>query len=201
MKARAEMCELSELSELSLLLFPGRTSPGRRWQKRIPAAAFASRQVPACQPTRLSSGTVRGLSREWTAAVVHGFEKKCAKSAISAKSLLIACRVADPSSVFHLVRPVTKGTIIPPRRQVLMNAPFTSGVRVIWLRMASGWCPVVWCFQVVKTAQSRGRTERTLFYTLISALRRRALAGRRNAAERRNPSLSHCCFATPKSSR
>jgi hypothetical protein len=44
--------------------------------------------------------------------------------------------------------------------------------------------------QVVKTAQSRGRTERTLLFA-------GALAGRRNAADRLDPSLlmSHyCCY-------
>jgi hypothetical protein len=106
---------------------------------------------------------------------------------------------ADPSSVFHLASPATNGTIILPTRQVLMNAPslrrrpchLTSD----GLGPVSGVCGV---FQVVKTAQTRGRTERTLLYTVISALRRRALAGRRNAAERRNPSLSHELFATPE---
>jgi hypothetical protein len=34
-------------------------------------------------------------------------------------------------------------------------------------------------------------------YALISALRRRALAGRRNTAERRNPSLSHYRLLSP----
>jgi hypothetical protein len=103
----------------------------------------------------------------------------------------------------------------------------SSGVRVLWPSDGLGpgvrWCDV---FQVVKTAQSRGRTERTLLtalsqlqcrdksrevwsrhagtsnrpvasvcincetaYAVISALRRRALARRRNAAERLNPSL------------
>jgi hypothetical protein len=46
--------------------------------------------------------------------------------------------------------------------------------------------------QVVKTAQSRGRTERTLLFA-------GALAGRRNAADRLNPSLpmSHYCLPHP----
>jgi hypothetical protein len=46
--------------------------------------------------------------------------------------------------------------------------------------------------QVVKTAQSRGRTERTLFFA-------GALAGRMNAADRLDPSLpmSHYCLLHP----
>jgi len=50
--------------------------------------------------------------------------------------------------------------------------------------------------QVVKTAQSRGRTERTLLFA-------GALAGRMNAADRLDPSLpmSQLLFATPNSSR
>jgi hypothetical protein len=46
--------------------------------------------------------------------------------------------------------------------------------------------------QVVKTAQSRGRTERTLLFA-------GALAGRMNAADRLNPSLpmSHYCLLHP----
>src|ERR1700722_19510791 len=39
----------------------------------------------------------------------------------------------------------------------------SSGVRVLWLEIASGWCPVGGVSRVVKTAQSRGRTGRTLF--------------------------------------
>ena len=49
----------------------------------------------------------------------------------------------------------------------------TLSVRDIWRGMPQAgvrWCGV---FQVVKTAQSRGRTERTLFNMLISALHRR----------------------------
>ena len=43
-------------------------------------------------------------------------------------------------------------------------------IRVLWPRMASGRYP--WCgvFQVVKTAQSRGRTERTLVTALSQLL-------------------------------
>jgi hypothetical protein len=46
--------------------------------------------------------------------------------------------------------------------------------------------------QVVKTAQSRGRTERTLLFAV-------ALAGRMNAADRLDPSLpmSHYCLLHP----
>jgi hypothetical protein len=46
--------------------------------------------------------------------------------------------------------------------------------------------------QVVKTAQSRGRTERTLLFA-------GALAGRMNAADRLDPSLlmSHYCLLHP----
>jgi len=39
----------------------------------------------------------------------------------------------------------------------------SSGVRVLWLGIASGWCPLGGVSRIVKTASSRGRTGRTLF--------------------------------------
>jgi hypothetical protein len=39
----------------------------------------------------------------------------------------------------------------------------SSGVRALWLGIASGWCPVGDVSRIVKTASSRGRTGRTLF--------------------------------------
>jgi hypothetical protein len=39
-----------------------------------------------------------------------------------------------------------------------------SGALIIWPEMASVGCPVVRFFQIVKTAHSRARTERTLVY-------------------------------------
>jgi hypothetical protein len=167
------------------------------------------------------------------------------KNALKAYKSPSIRRPAGPSSVFHLVSPVANGTIILPTRQVLMNAP--SILRRPCHLAADGLGPVpggCGVLQVVKTAQSRGRTERTLFlqhfrnycgaikvarcgfpwekttkrpvasvctncetaYAVISALRRRALAGRstasrdrRNAAESRNPSLlmSHYRLRSP----
>jgi hypothetical protein len=76
--------------------------------------------------------------------------------------------------------------IPPPRRDDLSAYDPDIGERPIYRPAEVRWCGV---FQVVKTAQSRGRTERTLLYRITSALRRRALAGRRDAADRRNTSL------------
>ena len=126
------MCELSELSELSLLLFPQTSAPpGRRWWKRTPAAAFASREAVASRATHLSyrAGTricpEAGL-RLW----VHSFRRKCAKSDISVISPLITYGVADPSSIFHVIgpvirpiRPVTDGTISLPTRYGSAKVP------------------------------------------------------------------------------
>ena len=64
-----------------------------------------------------------------------------------------------------MVSPVANGTIILPTRQVLMNAP--SILRRPCHLAADGLGPVpggCGVLQVVKTAQSRGRTERTLFF-------------------------------------
>jgi hypothetical protein len=138
--------------------------------------------------------------------------KKCAYSAIS-RLLYAGLPVLPP---FFMVSPVANGTIVLPTRQVLMNAP--SILRRPCHLAADGLGPVpggCGVLQVVKTAQSRGRTERTLFlqhfrnycgaikvarcgfpwekttkrpvasvctncetaYAVISALRRRALAG------------------------
>jgi hypothetical protein len=53
--------------------------------------------------------------------------------------------------------------------------------------------------QVVKTAQSRGRTERTLLFAGALAGRSTAGRDRRNAADRLDPSLlmSHYCLLHP----
>src|SRR5208282_5751411 len=69
-------------------------------------------------------------------------------------------------SVFHLVSPVTNGTVSPPTRYGLANVPFV--VRRPCPLASDGLGPVPGgvVFQVVKTAQSRGRTERTLLTAL-----------------------------------
>jgi hypothetical protein len=69
-------------------------------------------------------------------------------------------------SVFHLVSRVTNGTISLPTRYELANVPFVtqrpaSGLG--WPQAGVRWCGV---FQVVKTAQSRERTGRTLLTAL-----------------------------------
>jgi hypothetical protein len=55
----------------------------------------------------------------------------------------------------------------------LANVPSSCGrpFHLAWNDLGPG------VFQVVKTTQSRGRTERTLLNAMISVLRRRALAG------------------------
>jgi hypothetical protein len=77
----------------------------------------------------------------------------------------------DPSTVFHLVSPVTNGTIILSAR-AMMNAP---------CHLTSGWCPVPRqagaggvVLQVVKAAQSRGRAERPPLYNSFPAPSRAA---------------------------
>jgi hypothetical protein len=70
---------------------------------------------------------------------------------------------------FHLVGPVANGTISLPTHYRFTKVPSTS-VCVIWPGMATGrfrWCGV---FQVVKTARSRERTERTLLTALSQLL-------------------------------
>ena len=62
-----------------------------------------------------------------------------------------------------LVGPVTNGTIFCLQGTCWRTSRMSSGVRVLWLGMASGWCPVGGVSRVVKTALSRGRTGRTLF--------------------------------------
>src|ERR1700686_3941391 len=53
--------------------------------------------------------------------------------------------------------------------------------------------------QIVKTAQSRGRTERTLLFAVALAGRSTASRDRLNAADRLDPSLpmSHYCLLHP----
>jgi len=50
-----------------------------------------------------------------------------------------------------------------PTRYVLAASRMSSGVRVLWLGIASGWCPVGGVSRIVKTASSRGHSGRTLF--------------------------------------
>jgi hypothetical protein len=61
--------------------------------------------------------------------------------------------------VFHLNSPVTNGTITSSSAAGWRRSRLPFGDRVIWTRAKDRWCGV---FQVVKTAQSRVRTERTL---------------------------------------
>jgi hypothetical protein len=92
---------------------------------------------------------------------------------------------ANPSPVIRLVSPVTNGTIILSMRQIWMNARLFSGFRAIWPRagvrshgMLHGRPgqagQVVWCFQVVKAAQSRGCAGRPLLYNNFPAPSRAA---------------------------
>jgi hypothetical protein len=69
MGARAEMCELSELSELSTGLLP------------VPRPLPPSRQVPVFQPIHLSPDKVQDLFRGWTGAVGSQFPSKNARKA------------------------------------------------------------------------------------------------------------------------
>src|SRR5580704_201703 len=62
----------------------------------------------------------------------------------------------------------------------------SSGLRVLWLGVASGWCPVGWCFPNCQNCFIK-RTHWahpvwTLRFLLSAA---RTLAGRRDAADRR----------------
>jgi hypothetical protein len=66
-----------------------------------------------------------------------------------------------------LVRPVTNGTISASSAQRLANVPSAVASGLVWPRPVSG---DVLFFQVVKTAQSRGRTERTLRSAPIAKL-------------------------------
>jgi hypothetical protein len=50
-----------------------------------------------------------------------------------------------------------------PTRYVFGTSRMSSGLRVPWLGIAAGWCPVRLFFRIVKDASSRGRTGRTLF--------------------------------------
>jgi hypothetical protein len=69
--------------------------------------------------------------------------------------------------VFHLISPVTNGTTSSSSAAGWRRSRLSFGDRVIWTR-ASGRSSGV--FQVVKTAQSRGRTERTLLTALSQLL-------------------------------
>jgi hypothetical protein len=61
--------------------------------------------------------------------------------------------------VFHLISPMTNGTISSSSAAGWRRSRLSFGDRVIWARGSDRSSGV---FQVVKTAQSRGRTERTL---------------------------------------
>jgi hypothetical protein len=122
-----------------------------------------------------------GRHRGWLGGWLAKFT--CAEDAISRIGPLLMRRLADPLPIeaFCSVSSVTHGTILLPTRHAWANVQC-----VIPRRMASGW----WCgvSQVVKTAQSRGRTERTLLNAVIF-LSADAPSRARNAADRRDPSL------------
>jgi len=61
--------------------------------------------------------------------------------------------------VFHLIGLVTNGTISSPSAAGWRRSRLPFGDRVLWARASDRWCGI---FQVVKTAQSRARTGRTL---------------------------------------
>jgi hypothetical protein len=98
-------------------------------------------------------------------------------SAISSETMRpLRWRVSVAVSVFHLVSPVTNGTISLPTCYGLAHVPFVIQRPSTALRSGrddnsfagDGLRPVSGGvgFQVVKTAQSRGRTERTLLKAL-----------------------------------
>ena len=124
---------------------------------RLPNKSFVSRRCSRCSSNLFDHlGWVRGC--DFSGCDLPG------KNALKAYKSPSIRRPAGPSSVFHLVSPVANGTIILPTRQVLMNAP--SILRRPCHLAADGLGPVpggCGVLQVVKTAQSRGRTERTLF--------------------------------------
>ena len=124
-----------------------------------------------------------------------GFLKKCAKSAISAKRPLLMCRLADHRrsaprfrQVEHWLTDIKQGgrfRLSPgqsgDKRDYVTVYPLQIGERPVChppschpaslspdFRSGDRWCVD---FQVVKTAQSRGRTERTLLarWFLLSA--------------------------------
>ena len=107
------------------------------------------------------------------------------------KSLLL-CWIAGPLpiGVVLLRRCGDKRDGLSAHEYVLANVPLSSGVRVLWLGIASGWCPVGWCFPGCQNCfNQEDALGAPCLDTVILALRRRALAGRRNAADRRHPSL------------
>jgi len=61
--------------------------------------------------------------------------------------------------LFRLTGLVTNGTISSPSAAGWRRSRLPFGDRVLWARASDRWCGI---FQVVKTAQSRARTGRTL---------------------------------------
>ncbi len=93
-------------------------------------------------------------------------------------------------SVFHLVSMVTNGTVSLPTRYVLATVPSVVRVRVsvLWPRMVSGRYPGVVFSKLSKLLNQEDALSAPWLRDDFCS-RRRALAGRRNAAERRKPSL------------
>src|SRR5271168_2642420 len=84
----------------------------------------------------------------------------------------------------------SRGMDVRTEARLRPGSPDLPSIGVFIYRLSLRWgCAVS---QVVKTAQSRGRTERTLLFA-------GALAGRMNAAGRLDPSLpmSHYCLLHP----
>jgi len=113
-------------------------------------------------------------------------QKKSAKRAKSAESLLLMCRLGDPRR-FGQSGDKRDDISASALRLANVSSVIQRPCHLAWSghRLVS----VMWCFQVVKTAQSRGRTERTLV-TRCFLLSAGGPPGGRNAADRRNPSTS-----------
>jgi hypothetical protein len=89
-------------------------------------------------------------------------------------------------SIFHLVRPAANGTITLPTCQGERSSRLPPSVS-----SGLGWrqASVRWCSRSCQNCSIKRTHWAHPVYTVISALRRRALVGRRYVADRRDPSL------------
>jgi hypothetical protein len=117
---------------------------------------------------------------------------KCAESAISAISPLLMCRIGGPLPIGAVLlsrRGDKRDDLLPTEvgvceRPVCHPASVSSGLG--WPRDVSGGVVFPELSKLLSQEDALGAP---CLNTMIPALRRRALAGRRNAADRRNPSL------------
>jgi hypothetical protein len=181
----------------------GMTRVGRLRSGRIATRMDGVRSGYPAKTADASTAVRRSFGRD-DKGRSRSHQKKCEKCAKSAKSPLLACKLAAFSLITEALLqnfarenialrlepllPVTNGTICLPTRQVLAIVPFVTRRALSpglgWPGLSGGGV-----FPKLSKLLNQEGAWASPGYAVNPALRRRVLAGRTHAADRRNPSL------------